>query len=314
MPLFHMSGMGWSLPTLYHGGHIVLLTDPTPAGILEAVPRHGVTDTLFVPALIQFLLGHPDMAGTDLSSLRTVYYGGSPISDEVLLAAMGRFGCDFVQLYGLTESTGLATWLPAADHDPGGPRSNLLRSVGRPPASIGLRVVDPATGEERPPGEVGEIWVRGEGVMVGYWRQPDATAEVVTAGGWLRTGDAAYRDEDGYVFIYDRVKDMVVSGGENVYPAEVENVLHGHPDVADVAVIGVPDERWGETVKAVVVPAPGHEVDEAGLIAWARERLAHYKCPTSVDVVESLPRNASGKILKREVREPYWAGRSRRVH
>jgi long-chain acyl-CoA synthetase len=314
MPLFHLSGMGWSLPTLYQGGHVVLLADPDPTAILDAIPRYGVTDTLFVPALIQFLLGHPAMAGADLSTLQTVYYGGSPITDDTLLAALDRFGCSFVQLYGLTECTGLATSLAATDHDPGGPRAHLLRSIGLPVGPIQVRVVDPRTGAERPPGEVGEIWVRSGGVMAGYWNQPDATAEVIDAEGWLRTGDAAYRDEDGYLFIYDRVKDMIVSGGENVFPAEVENALHSHPAVGDVAVIGVPHERWGETIKAVVVPAPGASVDEADLIAFARERLAHYKCPTSVDVVEALPRNATGKILKRELREPYWEGHRRRVN
>jgi long-chain acyl-CoA synthetase len=314
MPLFHLSGMGWSLPTFYQGGHVVLLADPDPAAILDAIPRHGVTETLFVPALIQFLLTHPVLPGADLSSLRTVYYGGSPISEETLRAALDRFGCGFVQLYGLTECAGLATYLPAADHDPGGPRAHLLRSIGRPAGPIEVRVVAPDTGADQPPGAVGEIRVRSGGVMAGYWNQPDATAEVIGADGWLRTGDAAYRDDDGYLFIYDRVKDMIVSGGENVFPAEVENALHSHPAVGDVAVIGVPDERWGETIKAVVVAAPGAEVVEADLIAFARERLAHYKCPTSVDVVAALPRNATGKILKRELREQYWEGHQRRVH
>ena len=314
MPLFHLSGMGWSLPTFYQGGHVVLLADPDPVAILDAIPRYGVTDTLFVPALIQFLLGHPSMAGADVSSLQTVYYGGSPITEETLLAALDRFGCSFVQLYGLTECAGLATHLAAADHDPGGPRAHLLRSIGLPAGRIEVRVVDPGSGAEQPAGEVGEIWVRSGGVMAGYWNQPEATAEVIDGEGWLRTGDAAYRDSDGYLFIYDRVKDMIVSGGENVFPAEVENALHSHPAVGDVAVIGVPDERWGETIKAVVVPAPGADVVEAELIVFAREHLAHYKCPTSVDVVEALPRNATGKILKRQLREPYWEGQRRRVN
>jgi long-chain acyl-CoA synthetase len=299
---------------LYQGGHVVLLADPDPVAILEAIAGYGVTETLFVPALIQFLLGHPAMGNADLSSLRTIYYGGSPITDETLRAALDRFGCGFVQLYGLTECGGLATHLPAKDHDPGGPRAHLLRSIGVPAGPIEVRVVDTRTGTDVAPGDVGEIWVRSGGVMAGYWNQPDATAEVIDTDGWLRTGDAAYRDDEGYLYIYDRVKDMIVSGGENVFPAEVENVLHSHPAVGDVAVLGVPHQRWGETIKAVVVAAPGAEVVEDDLIAYARERLAHYKCPTSVDVVEALPRNATGKILKRELREPYWAGHQRRVH
>jgi acyl-CoA synthetase (AMP-forming)/AMP-acid ligase II len=163
-------------------------------------------------------------------------------------------------------------------------------------------------------GEVGEIWIRSGGVMKGYWNRPDETAAVITPDGWLRSGDAAYRDEDGYVYIHDRVKDMIVSGGENVYPAEVENALQSHDAVAEVAVIGVPDDRWGETVKALVVCMAGTSPSEGELIDFTRERLAHYKCPTSVEFVSELPRDASGKLLKRELRERYWAGQSRRVN
>jgi long-chain acyl-CoA synthetase len=169
-----------------------------------------------------------------------------------------------------------------------------------------IRVVDPGTGEDVPIGAVGEIWVRAGGNTVGYWGQPGLTAEALVEGGWLRTGDAAYADADGYLYMHDRIKDMVVSGGENVYPAEVENVLYAHPDVLEAAVIGVPSDRWGETVKAIVVRRPGARLDAAGLIAFARDRLAHYKCPTSVDFADELPRNASGKVLKKVLREPFW--------
>jgi long-chain acyl-CoA synthetase len=311
MPLFHMSGTSWSFVCLFHGGTVVLLRDPDPGRVLEAVTDERVTHALLVPAVIQLVLGHPDAARTDFSSLRRMVYGGSPIAPDVLAAALDTFGCDFMQLYGLTESTGLGTVLDPADHL-GDPR--LLRSVGKPATGVELRVIDPVTDADAATGDVGEVWLRSASIMTGYWHNAEATREVLVADGWLRTGDAGYLDPDGFLFLHDRVKDMIVSGGENVYPAEVERVLRDHPAVADVAVIGVPDERWGETVKAVVVPAPGHAVEPAELIGFTRDRLAHYKCPTSVDFVDDLPRNASGKVLKREVREPYWQGQTRRVN
>jgi acyl-CoA synthetase (AMP-forming)/AMP-acid ligase II len=181
-------------------------------------------------------------------------------------------------------------------------RAYLRASAGRPMRGNEVRVVDPATGTDVTPGEVGEFWVRSEQVMAGYWNMPDATREAITPGGWLRTGDAGRIDDEGYLYIEDRVKDMIISGGENVYPAEVERVLGQHPDVAEVAVIGVPDEKWGETVKAVVVPADGAAPDEAALIAFTRARLAHYKCPTSVSMIPALPRNPTGKVLKHQLR------------
>jgi acyl-CoA synthetase (AMP-forming)/AMP-acid ligase II len=197
--------------------------------------------------------------------------------------------------------------LAPADHDPGGPRAGLLRSVGRPLPWVERRVVDPATGADAAAGGVGEIWVRSGQNTVGYWGQPGLTAETITPDGWLRTGDAAYLDAEGHLFLHDRMKDMVVTGGENVYPAEVENVLYAHPGVLEAAVIGVPSDRWGETVKAVVVRRPGVAVDAAELVAFTRGRLAHYKCPTSIDFADELPRNASGKVLKKVLRAPFWA-------
>ncbi len=176
-----------------------------------------------------------------------------------------------------------------------------------------LRIVDPSTGADARPGAVGEVWTRSPYNMAGYWAKDSDTAATIDADGWLRTGDAGYFDAEGYLYLHDRIKDMVVSGGENVYPAEVENVLLAHPAVADAAVIGVPDERWGETVKAIVVLAPGQVLDEAGVIAHCRDTLAHYKCPTSVETTDVLPRNPSGKILKRELRAPYWTGRDRAI-
>jgi len=319
MPLFHISGSGWGIAAFYAGGVNVLLREVNPAEILRLVQKHRVTNALFVPAVLQVLLGTPGVEDTDFSSLRKVVYGASPISEEVLLRSIQTLGCGFVQAYGLTETTGGIVALRAEDHDPGGSRARLLRSAGTPWGDVEIRIVDPSTSRDLREGEVGEIWSRSAQNMKGYWRNPEATAQAYPEGrdanglGWFRTGDAGYL-QDGYLFIHDRVKDMIVSGGENVYPAEIENVLMSHPDVVDVAVIGVPSERWGETVKAVIVPRPGSDVSDASLLAYCRERLAGFKCPTSIDRVATLPRNPSGKLLKTLIREPYWEGRARRVN
>ena len=200
------------------------------------------------------------------------------------------------------------------DHDPSGPRAHLLRSGGKPYPWVELRIVDTESGIDCATGEVGELWSRSPQNMLGYWAKPEATADTITADGWLKTGDAGYLDEEGYVFLTDRVKDMIVSGGENIYPAEVENVLASHPAVAEVAVIGVPSERWGETVKAVVVLRAGMSAAQPELIAHAKLSLASFKCPTSVDFLDVLPRNPSGKVLKKDLREPFWKGHARRVN
>jgi long-chain acyl-CoA synthetase len=314
MPLFHIGGSGWALCGMWNGCHSILLRDFVPADVLADLARHRVTNALFVPAMLQFLTAVPGAAEGDYPALRSIVYGASPITDEVLLRSMRTFGCPFIQVYGLTESTGAITELGAADHDPGGPRAPLLRSAGRPYPWVELRIVDPETGQDRRPGEVGELWTRSVQNMKGYWNKPEETARALTPDGWLRTGDAGFVDAEGYVFLTDRVKDMIVSGAENIYPAEVENALSGHPDIADVAVIGVPDDRWGETVKAIVVARTGADPRPEDIIAYARQRLAHYKCPASVDFIDVLPRNPSGKLLKRQLREPYWKGYERRIH
>ena len=311
MPMFHIAGSGWSLVGMFHGCRSVVLRDVDPALILELIPRYRITNALFVPAVIQFLLSTPGVDKTDYSSLHTIVYGASPITDTVLATAIATFGCDFIQVYGLTETTGAIVQLEAADHDQKG-RPELLRSCGKPYPWVELRIVDP-DGRDCPAGVVGELWVRTRQNMKGYWNQPEETAKTITADGWLRTGDAGYVDAEGYVFLHDRVKDMIVSGGENVYPAEVENALMRHPDIADVGVIGVPDDRWGETVKAVVVLREEAGLTQQDIIAFARQHLGGFKCPTSVDFAAALPRNPSGKLLKRELREPYWAGRERRI-
>jgi long-chain acyl-CoA synthetase len=313
MPFFHIGGSGWGVAAMVNGGSGVIVREVDPTAIVGLIGQHQVTNAFLVPAVIQFLQLVPDVDKADFSSLQTLVYGASPITDKVLVAAMELLGCDFYQCYGLTETTGAITHLLPEDHDPIG-RPALLRSCGKPAAWVEIRMVDPDTGTDVPVGEVGELWTRSRQNMVGYWKQPEATAATIDADGWLRTGDAGYFDSDGYVYLHDRVKDMIVSGGENIYPAEVENALMKHPGVADVAVIGVPSEKWGETVKAIVVRAADTELTDAELITFSREWLAGYKCPTSVDFTDVLPRNPSGKLLKRELREPYWEGHTRRVN
>lgn len=308
-PLFHIGGTGYGLTTLGQGGHTVLMAEVDPVAIAEAIESHGVTHAFFVPAVVQMLLDAlRDWTGPgpDLSSLQVIAYGGAPMTEALLLRAIEGLGCAFLGVYGMTETAGSVTALAPEDHDPGGPRAGLLRSVGRALPWHEVAVFDPLTGEPSPVGEVGEIRVRSGQNTVGYWNRPEETASTLAADGWLRTGDAAYTDDEGYLFLHDRIKDMIISGGENIFPAEVENAVACAPGVADVAVIGVPSARWGETVKAVVVPVPGATPTEDDIIAHARTRLARYKCPTSVDFVESLPRNAGGKILKKALRELFW--------
>jgi long-chain acyl-CoA synthetase len=313
MPLFHIGGGGWATAGMYEGATSVIVRELDPAALVRLIPERRITHAFLVPAVIQFMLGVPGVEEADFSSMRVVVYGASPISEAVLAKAVETFGCKFWQAYGLTETTGAVVNLPPEDHDLSGPDRHRLRSCGKAGPGVELRIVDPATGEDMALGEVGEIWIRSPQVMKGYWNQPEASADAIAGDGWFRSGDAGYLDADGYLYIHDRVKDMIVSGGENVYPAEVENVLMSHPAIADVAVIGVPDDRWGETPKAIVVLASGADVTEEDIIDFSRERLAKFKCPTSVDFVDSLPRNPSGKILKKDLRAPFWEGRERFV-
>jgi fatty-acyl-CoA synthase len=308
MPLFHVGGINLTVVPLLRGASFHLFPEFDPTQVLDTIEREGITNALFVPAMIQMLLQEPRVRERDYSHLRQMYYGASPISEAVLTEAVEVFGCAFMQIYGATENYGLITKLAAADH---APERNLLRSCGKPIEGAEVKIVD-AGGRELATGEVGEILLRCAWLMKSYWQKPEATAEAVVDG-WYHTGDAACLDENGYLFIKDRVKDMIITGGENVYPAEVENALHSHPDVLDVAVIGVPDPKWGEAIKAVVVLAPGTAATEGDIIAHARTRIAGYKVPKSIDFIAALPRNPSGKILRRELRQPYWAGRTRQV-
>ena len=313
MPLYHIGGGGWALEGFAQGATNVLVRDIVPAALVDTIVEEKVTHGFIVPAVLQFMLAVPGVETRDFSALQSILYGASPISEKVLAQSIRTFGCQFVQAYGLTESTGTIIYLPAADHDPDGPHRHRLRAVGVPTPGSEAKVVDPVTGQPAGTGEVGEIWVKGPTVMAGYWHLPEQTAEAIRPDGWLRTGDAGYVDADGYFYIHDRVKDMIVSGGENVYPAEVENVIMAHPEVADVAVIGVPHDRWGETPRAMVVRVAGSELTEVELLAFCRERLAGFKCPTSVQWIDELPRNPSGKVLKKDLRAPFWEGRTRMV-
>jgi acyl-CoA synthetase (AMP-forming)/AMP-acid ligase II len=260
------------------------------------------------------MLMMPNVNEGSYDSLQMLVYGASPISEDVLTGSIKAFGCKFAQAYGLTETTGAIVTLLPEDHDPDGPNKHRLRSCGKPNSNVELRIVEPGTGEDLPVGAVGEILTRSNQNMLGYWRNEEGTTAAYVDGDWFRTGDAGYLDEDGYLYIHDRMKDMIVSGGENVYPAEVENALMKHPGIADVAVIGVPDDKWGEVGKAMVVVTEGQSPTDAEILTFARDHLAGFKTPKSVDFVESIPRNPSGKVLKKELRAPFWEGRERQVN
>ncbi|MGQ0624681.1 MAG: long-chain-fatty-acid--CoA ligase [Sporichthyaceae bacterium] len=306
-PQFHIAGAGTGLMAMFFGARTVIITDPLPEVLLRTIATERVTHAFLVPALIQVLIDSPLLAEHDVTSLVQISYGAAPMTEALLRRAMAALGATFLGLYGMTETAGVVTVLDPRDHETSGPRTGLLRSVGRALDWVEARVVDPATGQDRAPGEPGELWVRSAQVSPGYWNQAEVTAAAFTPDGWLRTGDGAYLDAEGFVFLRDRIKDMIISGGENVYPAEVENVLAEHPDISEVAVIGVPHERWGETVKAVVVLRGGASPDADGIRAFAKKRIASYKCPTSVEFVDALPRNPSGKVLKKDLRAMFRA-------
>ena len=311
MPCAHIGGTGLGIMAIGSGLPGLILPEFTPDGFFDAVEQGGVTRLFIVPAALHILLQHTRCASVDFSSLKYILYGAAPIPLELLRQCIQMFKCEFMQVYGMTETTGTICLLPPEDHDPVG--NERMRSAGKPLPGVDLRIVD-AAGGDAPLGEVGEVWTRSSNNMIGYWNLPDATESTMTDGGWVKTGDAGYLDADGYLFIHDRVKDMIISGGENVYPAEVESAIYGHPDVLEVAVIGIPDAKWGEAVKAVCVPKPGSTIDPDTVIAWARERIAGFKVPRSIDVIAALPRNASGKILRKDLRAPYWAGYDRQVN
>ncbi len=312
MPCAHIAGSAIGPIAFYNGATMMVIPEFHPDSLLDCIDK-GLNQFFLVPTALQMLVNWPRAKDTDFSSVRSVTYGAAPIPLELLRQCIQTMPkALFCQQYGMTETTGTVCILPPQDHDPDG--NERMRGIGIALPGVELKIVDEKR-QEVPPGTIGEIATRSGLNMLHYYDNPEKTAETVDADGWLYTGDAAVMDEDGYFYIKDRVKDMIITGGENVYPAEVENAIFGHPQVNEVAVIGIPDAKWGEAVKAVVSPKPGViEIDTDSVIAWAKERIAGFKVPKTVDVIADLPRNASGKILRRELRAPYWEGNDRGVN
>jgi acyl-CoA synthetase (AMP-forming)/AMP-acid ligase II len=311
-PLFHIGGAGSILGAMYAGIHVILHKSFDPATVVDDLEQHAIAGIFMVPAMIMAVLALPDIEKRDFSNLKQIYYGASPISEAVLKQAMDVFGCDFIQMYGMTETCGTVVNMSPADHRravSGEPE--LLRSCGRPSVGAQIKIVD-LQGTELPADEVGEIWVKCESNMVGYYNMAEETAKNLT-NGWVHTGDAGYKDSEGFIYLKDRMKDMVVSGGENIYPVEVENALASHEAVADVAVIGIPNEKFGEALLAFVVLKPGTELETDAMIEFCRDKIAGYKIPRQLEVIEEMPRNPSGKILKKELRKPFWEGVERNI-
>jgi acyl-CoA synthetase (AMP-forming)/AMP-acid ligase II len=309
LPNFHLLGTGLSLQSLYNGSTLSILPSLDPEETLRAIERDRPSVFVLVPTGIQMLLDHPNAAATDFSSLRLVMYAGSPISSRLLQRALSAMKCKFMQFYGATESSGAVTLLRPEQHDID--NESRLRSCGTPLPLIEVKVVDNEE-VEVPMGTTGEFWVRSPSLFGGYWNQPGATADVMR-NGWYRTGDAGYRDSEGLLYIVDRIKDMIVTGGENVYSGEVEQALQKHPAVRMCAVIGIPDARWGEIVTAIVIPAEGMSLTAEDIIAHCRSLIANYKVPKSVHFVQSLPITAAGKVLKRAIRDQFWKDVDRAV-
>jgi long-chain acyl-CoA synthetase len=308
-PMFHVAGTANVLACTWVGAVQVILPRFDAAQVLQAVERSGITHTMLVPTMIAMLLDHPEAATADLSGLKHIQYAASPIAPELQRHLLDRLDCEVAQFYGMTEAAPTVTHCSPTDHRRGGGR---LNSMGA--AVPGVQVqVRRASGEECEPDDIGEIWVRGPNVMLGYWQRPDATAAALVDG-WYRTGDVARMDADGYLFMVDRLKDMIISGGENVYSVEVETALTEHQAVLEAAVFGIPDARWGEAVHAVVVLREDAAVEPAELEAHCRDRIAGFKVPRSIVITpEPLPKSGAGKLLKHQLRDPYWEDHARRV-
>lgn len=312
-PMFHLADMGCAMAHWYEGNTHSIIPAFNPELVLDTLERDRVTHVLMVPTMIQMMVDHPAMQKPrDLSALQTIIYGASPISEAVLERAMAALpGVGFVQAYGMTELSPVATINPAWTHTLEGRKRGKLRAAGRASFITEVKVIN-EQGHEVPRGVVGEVVVRGPNVMQGYWNKPEMTAQAVRDG-WMHTGDGAYMDEEGFIFIADRLKDMIITGGENVFSAEVENALAQHPSVLACAVIGIPSKEWGETVHAVVVPKPGQKADAETLMAHCKSLIAGYKCPRSVDFTDALPLSGAGKVLKTKLREPFWQDQTRKV-
>lgn len=312
-PMFHIADLIWFSAITFMAGTHVVIPMFTPDSVLAAIEKHRPSQTLLVPVMLQMVLQSDKLAETDISSLTQIAYGASPITEAVLIEAFEKFpNVSFLQAFGQTELSPVATILPAEYHVLDGPNAGKLRAAGRATRVCEIRVVDEDC-VEVPRGEVGQIAVKGPITMLGYWNKPEVTADTIRDG-WVLTGDAGYMDDDGFIFLMDRVKDMIVSGGENVYSAEVENALSRHPAVATSAVIGIPSDQWGESVHAIVILHPGAEVTSGELQAHCHEMIAGYKCPRSIEFrADPFPLSGANKVLKTELRKPYWEGRDRQI-
>ncbi len=312
-PLYHAAAAVTAFVCVYWGGSLYIQEEFNPVEVVRALSEERIGRATLVPAMIQAcLVMVPDVAARGYDTLRLIAYGASPIAEQTLRRASEVFKCDFVQGYGMTETTAVLTYLLPAHHQRAlREKPELLLSAGRPILGTEVCIVD-ENDRPVPNGTIGEIIARGPQLMRGYWNRPEDSAEALR-GGWMHTGDAGTMDDEGYIYVQDRVKDMIVSGGENIYPRAVEEVLFQHPTIADAAVIGVPDPQWGETVKAIVVLRKGATATAEEIIDFCRGKLGGFERPRSVDFVGALPRNPTGKVLKRVLREPYWAGHTRRV-
>ncbi|TNE41618.1 MAG: long-chain-fatty-acid--CoA ligase [Alphaproteobacteria bacterium] len=312
-PMFHIAdGAAVFGATMGLGAH-VFIPGFTPKGTMEAIEKFRITNTLLVPTMVNMVVNDPSVSDYDLSSLEDIIYGASPMPEAVIVKALDVLpGCGFTHAYGQTECAPLVTFTGPEFHVLDGPNAGRFKSAGRPVYAVDVRICD-AEDNEVPYGTVGEVCVRGANVMLGYWNKPEQTAEALR-GGWMHSGDGGYMDEQGFVYIVDRVKDMIISGGENIYSAEVENAVYQHPSVAECAVIGVPHEKWGEAVHAIVRLHDGKSATEEDIMTHSHTLIAGFKCPRSVTFVnDPLPLSGAGKILKTELRKPYWEGREKQV-
>jgi acyl-CoA synthetase (AMP-forming)/AMP-acid ligase II len=309
LPGLQIAGLSWAMHGFNAGVTNVVMRMFVSQEALELIERLGVTMTFVAPAMLQMLLAEPAACPASFRSLRKVVYGGAPISQVLLRRCLDVIGCEFLQIYASTETGNVVVCLPPADHYPESP---LLGAAGKAYPGVEIKIVDRA-GHMLPAGHAGEICVRTPAGMLEYWRLPEATAQTLVDG-WIHTGDVGYLNEEGYLFVGDRIKDLIIVAGQNVYPAEVEDALGGHPAVVEVAVIGIPDERWGEAIHACVVLRPGAHITPRELVLSLKGRLADFKVPTSYDFVERLPRNPTGKVLRRALRDPFWHHINRQVN
>ncbi|HKJ33167.1 MAG TPA: long-chain-fatty-acid--CoA ligase [Balneolales bacterium] len=312
-PMFHAGDANSMFAYSFVGATNVILDSFSPEGVLQNIEKHKVTSVLLVPSMVLFILQYPDVRKFDTKTLNTIYYGTAPMPLKPLRQAMDIFGCGFSQTYGTTETFVPISILKPKDHILDGDENMIkrMKSAGREVVGVQVKIVD-KNNIELGINQIGEIIVKGDNVMKGYWKKPQLTQKVIKAG-WYYTGDMGMIDDLGYIYIVDRKKDMIISGGENIYPKEVENVLYGHPAVVEASVIGVPDDIWGEVVKAFIIKKPNTDINENELIEYCAKHLARYKKPKSIDFVEQFPRSTAGKILKRELKKPFWTNKERKV-